>query len=150
MGVEHDNIRRIPAWSGWLGRTGRNGSLGAGHRLKRNVQWLYHSGVRYWTSYKKAVPNYSLAILFSSFMMGEIAAATIFQQMANGCKETLFKEAFRSIGRDEARHMAICMTVLERDYAKLPKDHAAIITKQIRAGWRNAQQTRHVERTADV
>lgn len=106
-----------------------------GHRLKRNVQWLYHNGARYWNGYKKAVPKYSLAVLFSSFMMGEIAAATIFHQMANGCKETLFKEAFRSIGRDEARHMAICMTVMERDYPKLPKEEASIITKQIRAGY---------------
>lgn len=106
-----------------------------GRRLKRNVQWLYHNGARYWNGYKKAVPKYSLAVLFSSFMMGEIAAATIFHQMANGCKETLFKEAFRSIGRDEARHMAICMTVMERDYPQLPKEEASIITKQIRAGY---------------
>lgn len=106
-----------------------------GQRLKRNVLWLYHNGGRYWNGYKKAVPKYSLAVLFTSFMMGEIAAATIFHQMAAGCKETLFKEAFRSIGRDEARHMAICMTLMERDYPKLPKEDAAIITKQVRAGY---------------
>ncbi|MPW18732.1 conserved hypothetical protein [Paraburkholderia piptadeniae] len=106
-----------------------------GRRLKRNVHWLYHNGARYWNGYKKAVPKYSLAVLFSSFMMGEIAAASIFHQMANGCKEILFKEAFRSIGRDEARHMAICMTLMERDYPNLPQEDAAIITKQIRAGY---------------
>jgi hypothetical protein len=31
--------------------------------------------------------------------------------------------------------MAICMSVMERDYPKLPKEDAAIITKQIRAGY---------------
>ena len=44
----------------------------------------------YWSGYKTAVPRYSLAVLFSSFLMGEIAAATIFHQMAAGCKEPVF------------------------------------------------------------
>lgn len=106
-----------------------------GRKAKRNAQWLYYNGGRYWSGYKKAVPKYSLAVLFSSFLMGEIAAATIFHQMAAGCTEPVFKEAFRNIGRDEGRHMAICMAVMERDYPKLAKEDAAIITKQIRAGY---------------
>jgi hypothetical protein len=67
--------------------------------------------------------------------MGEIASSTIFHQMAAGCKEPLFKEAFRNIGRDEGRHMAICMSLMERDYPKLPVEDRAVITKQIRAGY---------------
>ena len=106
-----------------------------GKLAQRNAKWLYYNGGRYWNGYKKAVPKYSLAVLFSSFLMGEIAAATIFHQMAAGCKEPVFKEGFRNIGRDEGRHMAICMSVMERDYPKLPKEDAAIITKQIRAGY---------------
>lgn len=106
-----------------------------GLKLQRNAKWLYYNGGRYWTGYKKAVPKYPLAVLFSSFLMGEIAAATIFHQMAAGCTEPVFKEAFRNIGRDEGRHMAICMSVMERDYPKLPPEDAAIITKQIRAGY---------------
>ena len=106
-----------------------------GKLAQRNAKWLYYNGGRYWSGYKKAVPKYSLAVLFSSFLMGEIAAATIFHQMAAGCKEPVFKEGFRNIGRDEGRHMAICMSVMERDYPKLPKEDAAIITKQIRAGY---------------
>lgn len=106
-----------------------------GKLAQRNAKWLYYNGGRYWNGYKKAVPKYSLAVLFSSFLMGEIAAATIFHQMAAGCKEPVFKEGFRNIGRDEGRHMAICMSVMERDYPKLGKEDAAIITKQIRAGY---------------
>jgi len=106
-----------------------------GKLAQRNAKWLYYNGGRYWNGYKKAVPKYSLAVLFSSFLMGEIAAATIFHQMAAGCKEPVFKEGFRNIGRDEGRHMAICMSVMERDYPRLPKEDAAIITKQIRAGY---------------
>ena len=106
-----------------------------GRLCKRNAQWLYYNGGRYWNGYKKAVPKYSLAVLFSSFLMGEIAAATIFHQMAAGCAEPVFKEAFRNIGRDEGRHMAICMALMERDYPKLAKEDAAIITKQVRAGY---------------
>jgi len=106
-----------------------------GEKAQRNVNWLYYNGSRYWSGYKKAIPKYSLSVLFSSFLMGEIAAATVFQQMARGCKEPVFKEAFRSIGRDEGRHMAICMALMERDYPKLAGEDKSLITKQIRAGY---------------
>ncbi len=106
-----------------------------GKRLQKNAKWLYHNGARYWTGYKAAVPRYSLAVLFSSFLMGEIAAATIFHQMAAGCTEPVFKEAFRNIGKDEGRHMGICLALMERDYPKLDVSDKPLITKQIRAGY---------------
>ena len=106
-----------------------------GRKLQRNAAWLYFNGGRYWTSYKAAVPKYSLAVLFSSFLMGEIAAATIFHQMTAGCTEPVFKEGFRNIGRDEGRHMAICMSLMERDYPKMNIEDRAIVTKQVRAGY---------------
>ena len=106
-----------------------------GKRLQKNTKWLYFNGGRYWSGYKKAVPRYSLAILFSSFLMGEIAAATIFHQMAAGAKEPVYQAAFRNIGRDEGRHMAICMSLMERDYPKLDVSERSLITKQIRAGY---------------
>lgn len=106
-----------------------------GKRLKRNTAWLYYNGGRYWGGYKKAVPKYSLAVLFSSFLMGEIAAATIFKQMSISCEELVFQEAFKNIGRDEGRHMAICLSLMERDYPSLSKEDKSVITKQIRAGY---------------
>ncbi|MCF8480431.1 MAG: hypothetical protein K9H25_08375 [Rhodospirillum sp.] len=106
-----------------------------GKRLQKNAQWLYFNGGRYWEGYKRAVPKYSLAVLFSSFLMGEVAAATIFKQMADGSSELVFKEAFRHIGRDEGRHMAICMALMERDYPHLDLTDRDTITKQIRAGY---------------
>lgn len=106
-----------------------------GERLQKNAKWLYWNGARYWDGYKQAVPRYSLAVLFSSFLMGEIAAATIFHQMATGAKEPVFEAAFKNIGRDEGRHMAICMTLMQRDYPKLDLSERSVITKQIRAGY---------------
>ena len=106
-----------------------------GERLQLNAKWLYFNGGRYWNGYKKAVPKYDLAVLFSSFLMGEIAAATIFHQMAANCTEPVFQEAFRNIGRDEGRHMAICMALMERDYPNLSDEQKVTITKQIRAGY---------------
>src|SRR5574340_73844 len=106
-----------------------------GKRLQKNAQWLYFNGARYWNGYKNAVPKYDLAVLFSSFLRGEIAAATIFKQMYENTREPVFKEAFKNIGRDEGRHMAICMAVMERDYPGLNDDLKAIVTKQIRAGY---------------
>ena len=106
-----------------------------GKRLQKNAMWLYYNGGRYWNGYKNAVPKYSLAVLFSSFLMGEIAAATIFKQMHDNSRELVFKEAFRNIGRDEGRHMAICLALMERDYPRLAAEDKALVTKQIRAGY---------------
>lgn len=106
-----------------------------GEKLQRNAKWLYYNGGRYWNGYKRAVPKYSLAVLFSSFLMGEIAAATIFHQMAGSATEPVFREAFRSIGRDEGRHMGICMALMERDYPNLTAEDKSVVTKQIRAGY---------------
>jgi hypothetical protein len=55
--------------------------------------------------------------------------------MYDNSREPVFKEGFRNIGRDEGRHMAICMAVMERDYPKLAPENKAIVTKQIRAGY---------------
>lgn len=106
-----------------------------GRRLQKNAKWLYFNGSRYWNGYKKAVPKYEMAVLFSSFLMGEIAAATIFKQMYENTREPVFKEAFKRIGRDEGRHMAIDLAVMERDYGGLSEENKAIVTKQIRAGY---------------
>ncbi len=106
-----------------------------GRRLQKNAKWLYFNGGRYWTGYKSALPKYDLAVLFSSFLMGEIAAATIFKQMFDSSREPVFKEAFRNIGRDEGRHMAICMAMMERDYPKMGAENKSVITRQIRAGY---------------
>lgn len=106
-----------------------------GKRLQKNAKWLYYNGGRYWDGYKAAVPRYSLAVLFSSFLMGEMGAATIFKQMYENSRELVFKEAFKNIGRDEGRHMAICLAVMERDYPGMPEEQREVVTKQIRAGY---------------
>ena len=106
-----------------------------GMRLQKNAKWLYYNGGRYWDGFKKAVPKYSLGVLFSSFLMGEIAAATIFHQMSANCTELVFKEGFKKIGMDEGRHMAIILTLMERDYPDLSEEDKNTITKQIRAGY---------------
>lgn len=106
-----------------------------GKRLQKNAKWLYYNGGRYWSGYKQAVPKYSLAVLFSSFLMGEMGAATIFKQMQENCRELIFKEAFEKIGRDEGRHMAICLALMERDYPGMADEDRALVTKQIRAGY---------------
>jgi rubrerythrin len=100
-----------------------------------NVRWYFHNGARYWTGYKSAVDRYPLAILFTSFLMGEIAAATLFHGMYQRSTIPVLKEAFRCVGKDEARHMAICLAVLQKLLPQLSADEKALITKQLRAGY---------------
>ena len=100
-----------------------------------NIQWLYHNGGRYWTGYSNSLGRYPLAILFTSFMMGEVASSTLFHGMSRASRHPLFQDAFRRIGLDESRHLQICMTLLEKDWPGLTDEHRAFVTKQLRAGF---------------
>jgi len=100
-----------------------------------NIGWLYHNGGRYWSGYKKAIEQYPLAILFTSFMMGEVASSTLFRGMYGSCTIPVFREVFERIGRDEARHLQICITILEKDWPGLSDEHKETITRQLRAGF---------------
>jgi hypothetical protein len=76
-----------------------------------------------------------MAVLFTSFMMGEVASSTLFRGMATGTKHSVFHEVFKNIGRDESRHLQICMTLLENDWPGLTDEHKEHITRQLRAGF---------------
>ena len=106
-----------------------------GKLARNNVLWYYHNGSRYWDGFKTAVGRYPLAILFTSFLMGEVASATLFHGMYQRTRIPVFKEAFRCVGRDEARHMGICLAILERLLPRLTDEMRAQITKQLRAGY---------------
>jgi hypothetical protein len=106
-----------------------------GRLAQNNVKWYFHNGCRYWEGFKGGVHRHPLPILFTSFLMGEIAAATLFQMMHQKTTIPVFKEAFRRVGQDESRHLRICLTVLENVLPKLEPDQKATITKQIRAGF---------------
>ncbi|MBI3451525.1 MAG: diiron oxygenase [Rhodospirillales bacterium] len=106
-----------------------------GKLARNNVLWYYHNGGRYWEGFKRGVGKYPLAILFTSFLMGEVAAATLFHGMYQRTTIPAFKEAFRCVGKDEARHMGICLAVLDRLLPQLTDEMRAQITKQLRAGY---------------
>jgi rubrerythrin len=100
-----------------------------------NVAWLYHNGGRYWNAFNQSFSKYPLAVVFSSFMMGEMASSTLFRGMASAAKHPVFREAFERIGRDESRHLQICMTILETTWPGLHDELKTTITRQLRAGF---------------
>jgi hypothetical protein len=102
---------------------------------KNNIEWLYHNGGRYWNGYSESLGKYPLSVLFTSFMLGEVASSTLFFGMSKQATHPVFKEIFRKVGQDEARHLAICLTILERDWPGLSDAHKVLITKQLRAGF---------------
>ncbi|MFN2459825.1 MAG: hypothetical protein ABR591_03915 [Candidatus Velthaea sp.] len=102
---------------------------------KNNIQWLYHNGGRYWNGYSDSLAKYPLSVLFTSFMMGEVASSTLFFGMSKKATHPLFKEIFKKVGQDEARHLAICLTILEKDWPGLSDEYKKLITKQLRAGF---------------
>lgn len=100
-----------------------------------NIGWLYHNGGRYWSGYSRALGRYPLAVLFTSFMMGEVASSTLFHGMASKTRHPLFGELFTHIGRDESRHLQICVTLLEKNWPGLTDEHRTFVTRQLRAGF---------------
>ena len=106
-----------------------------GHLARNNIRWYYHNGARYWNGFKNGIDRWPLPILFTSFLMGEMAASTLFRSMYEHTSIPVFREAFLRIGKDEARHMGICLAVLENVLPKLTDEQRAVITKQLRAGY---------------
>src|ERR1700681_2873168 len=88
-----------------------------------NIKWLYHNGGRYWTGYSNSLGKYPLAILFTSFMMGEVASSTLFHGMSRASTHPLYQDMFRKIGLDESRHLQICITLLEKDWPGLSDEY---------------------------
>jgi len=106
-----------------------------GQLARNNIKWYYHNGCRYWNGFKNGVTKFQLPILFSSFLMGEVASATLFHSMYQRTTIPAFKEAFKQVGKDEARHMAVCLAVLRNALPQLTDEQRQVITKQIRAGF---------------
>ena len=102
---------------------------------RNNVEWLYHNGARYWDGFKRAVHKYPVPILFTSFLFGEVAAATLFHSMYKRTTIPVLREAFRCVGKDEARHLAICQAVLKQVMSELSDEDKSTITRQLRAGF---------------
>ncbi len=106
-----------------------------GKLAQNNARWYHHNGARYWEGFKKGIHKHPLPILFTSFLMGEVASSTLFHGMFKATTIPVFRECFRRVGQDEARHMSICLTVLGKLLPKLTDEQRAMITKQIRAGY---------------
>jgi rubrerythrin len=100
-----------------------------------NIAWLYHNGGRYWNGYAASLGKYPLAVLFTSFMMGEVASSTLFRGMADQTTHPVFRELFTHIGRDESRHLSICLQLLDKDWPGLDDDLKPLVTRQLRAGF---------------
>ncbi len=100
-----------------------------------NIKWLYHKCGRYWSGYSNSLGKYPLAILFTSFMMGEVASSTLFHGMSRASTHPLYQEMFKKIGLDESRHLQICITLLEKDWPGLSDEYRSFVTKQLRAGF---------------
>ena len=106
-----------------------------GKLARNNIEWLYHNGARYWEGFKKGVHKHPLPLLFTAFMFGETAAATLFHSMHQRTTIPALKEAFRCIGQDEARHLGICLTLLQKVMPALSDEDKERVTKQLRAGF---------------
>ena len=76
-----------------------NGPLGyepttpLGKLARNNVEWLYYNGSRYWKGFNTAVDKYSLPILFTSFLFGEVASSTLFHGMYEKTTIPVFGQA---------------------------------------------------------
>jgi len=105
-------------------------------KVLKAINWIYYNGSRYWTAFVKAAEvKYPLHILFTSFMMAETGATTIFKSMAERAKHPVFRDVFINIHRDEARHLAFTWYMLKKKLPYADEEDKKFITKQLRAGF---------------
>lgn len=104
-------------------------------KAQLNVEWVWWNGARYWKGYVEAYKKYTLDILFTSFMMGEAAATTIFNTMKDTSRIPTLREAFKRLTVDETRHYAFTHLILTNNLPNMNEEKKQFVTKQIRAGF---------------
>jgi rubrerythrin len=100
-----------------------------------NIQWAYYNGARYWDGYSSAFDKYPLPILFTSFLMGEVAATTLFFEMSKAATIPVYQEVFQRVSRDESRHARMALYLAKRTFPTLDEEQKLFITRQLRAGF---------------
>lgn len=104
-------------------------------KVKLNTLWTWWNGSRYWRAYLEAYKKYTFDVLFTSFMMGEAAATTVFTTMSRGAKLKAFQELFKNTSVDETRHYAFTHLVMTNNAEKMDEERKKLVTKQVRAGF---------------
>lgn len=104
-------------------------------KAQANILWTWYNGARYWKAYVASYEKYTTDVLFTSFMMGEAAATTVFTQMSRNSKIETFKQAFQNIARDETRHYAFTHLVMADGASRMNEERKRMVTKQIKAGF---------------
>jgi hypothetical protein len=100
-----------------------------------NIAWGYYNGGRYWDGYVAAHGKYPLQVLFTSFLMGEIAATTLFHEMSKAATIPVFQEVFRHVSKDESRHARMALYLCQRTFPTMSPEHKSFVTRQLRAGF---------------
>ncbi|AWR95760.1 aminobenzoate oxygenase [Acidianus brierleyi] len=100
-----------------------------------NAQWVWWNGSRYWNAYLEAYKKYTFDVLFTSFMMGEAAATTVFTTMSKGAKNEEFSKVFKNTAVDETRHYAFTHLIMIDSAKNMNEEKRKLVTKQIRAGF---------------
>ena len=100
-----------------------------------NIEWGYYNGGRYWDGYVAAHGKYPIQVLFTSFLMGEIAATTLFHEMSKEAKIPVFREVFKNVSKDESRHARMALYLCQRSFPVMSPEHKAFVTRQLRAGF---------------
>ena len=104
-------------------------------KARKYAWWVWWNGSRYWNAIKAAFDRYPLPAIFTSFMMGETAAKTVFTGTSKNAKHDVMKTLFLNTSRDEARHLAFTSYLFEDYHKVFPEDVKKLVTKQIRAGF---------------
>lgn len=104
-------------------------------KARLNVLWTWYNGSRYWKGYLDSYRKYTLDILFTSFMMGEAAATTVFSTMGGKSTIPQFSELFKNTAVDETRHYAFTHLIMNNNAPKMTEEQKRMVTKQVRAGF---------------
>jgi rubrerythrin len=101
----------------------------------RNIWALYENGKRYWSAFENAWNKFSLELIFSGFFFAEIGAQVTFTGLAERSRNKFYLEAFTNITRDESRHLAGTLSMMERLSVGLNEKEKFMISRQMKHGF---------------
>ncbi|HXW37026.1 MAG TPA: hypothetical protein VEJ36_03875 [Nitrososphaerales archaeon] len=104
-------------------------------KAQRNIVALYDNGRRYWSAFQSAWDKYPLPLIFSSFFFAEIGAQLIFREVGDRSTNKVYSSAFKSITRDESRHLTGTLAMLERLAEGMSDESKKMISRQLKHGF---------------
>jgi len=100
-----------------------------------NLAWVQERESQYWTAVRGAYDRFRYPAVVSTFAVGEAMGTMTFGNICQHSTNPVFAAAFHHMARDEARHYALAMYLMDKYLPDMTQEERAFFQKNLRAGW---------------